>query len=66
MDKGANHGRCNAVGILAAKVCEAQGELSPPIELVMEACGMLGVDLIDDQEITPCMEEVSCEAQGTC
>jgi hypothetical protein len=64
-DKGANFGRCNAVGGLAAKVCTAQGTLAPPIELVIDACNAVGVDLADDPEVAACMED-SCEDLETC
>jgi len=66
LDKGANHGRCNAVGVLAGKVCDNEGALVPAIELVMPLCLSVGVDLDQDPAITPCMEELSCEDLGTC
>jgi len=65
LDKGANHGRCNAVGVLAAKVCNLNGALVPAIELVVDACGSVGVDLGADPEVSLCMEE-NCEVIGTC
>lgn len=65
MVAGANYGRCNAVGILAAKVC-AERTLPAPLEPVLAACQTVGVDMIDDPEIGPCIEDTSCEALGTC
>lgn len=61
MVNGANFGRCNAVGGLAAKVCNLNGSLVPEIELVMDQCSAVSVDLDTDPEVVPCLQEVSCE-----
>lgn len=66
MDKGANFGRCNAVGVLAAKVCNLNGALVPAIGLVMNECSAVGVELHADSAVAACMEEVSCEATEEC
>ena len=65
LDKGANFGRCNAVGILAGKVCNAAGTLVPAIELVIPQCQSVGVDLYEEPAIAPCIEQ-SCEDLGIC
>jgi hypothetical protein len=65
MVNGANFGRCNALGVLAAAVCNLNGTLVPAIGLVVDACKTVGVDLAVDPAVANCTE-VSCEVLGTC
>lgn len=65
-DKGANFGRCNALGVLAAEVCTLNGALVPAMELVLDQCNAAGVDLAADPAAAACMVEVPCETLGTC
>jgi len=67
LDKGANFGRCNALGVLAAKVCDLNNELVPAIgQALQSGCGEFGVQFAEDPAVAACMEEVSCEITGTC
>ena len=68
LDKGANFGRCNALGVLAAKVCNLNGALVPVIgQTLLSDCGYVGVQLAEDPAVAGCiMVEVPCETLGTC
>jgi len=65
MDKGANFGRCNALGVLAAEACNLSGALVPAMGLVLDQCSAVGVHLAADPAAAACMED-SCEDLGTC
>jgi len=67
VDKGANYGRCNALGSLAAKVCTAEGVLIPAIQSgTVDQCHAMGVDLATDPAVAPCLQPLSCEQLNTC
>jgi hypothetical protein len=42
-DKGANNGRCNAIGVLASIVCDTTGDVHPSLGPITEACGAIGI-----------------------
>ena len=61
-DKGANNGRCNAIGILASLVCDTTGQVVPDVGPITEACGALGITVETNCDTpSPCLAGVDIQ-----
>ena len=61
LEKGANNGRCNAIGVLGSLICDTTGGLHPGIGQITEACGALGITVETNCDTSPCLASVDIQ-----